>query len=140
MTRIDFYSTAGNKLLVACQLSAKAARQGMRVMVLAPEEDLLRCLDQLMWTWQPTGFLAHCVLPHKLSATTPVTLARTETHALHDEVLINLGTAPPEHFARYQRVAEPVGPGDSDRSAGRERFRFYRDRGYEIQHHQLAAQ
>ncbi len=140
MTRIDFYSTSGNKLLVACQISAKAARQGMRVMVLAPEADLLRRLDQLMWTWQPAGFLAHCVLPHKLSATTPVTLARDETHTLHDEVLINLGTAPPEHFARYQRVAELVGPEDTDRSAGRERFRFYRDRGYEIQHHQLAAQ
>lgn len=140
MTRIDFYSTAGNKLLVACQISAKAARQGMRVTVLAPEDALLRRLDQLMWTWQPTGFLAHCVLPHKLAATTPVTLARDEAHSLHDEVLLNLGTRTPEHFARYQRVAELVGPEDTDRAAGRERFRFYRERGYEIQHHQLAAQ
>ena len=46
----------------------------------------------------------------------------------------------PEQFARYQRVAELVGPDDADRSAGRERFRFYRERGYEIHHHELPAQ
>ena len=140
MTRIDFYSTAGNKLLVACQISAKAVRQGMRVMVLAPDEAQLRRLDQLMWTWQPTGFLPHCVLPSRLAASTPVALARDESHVLHDEVLLNLGTRTPDQFARYQRVAELVGPDDGDRSAGRDRFRFYRERGYEIHHHELAAQ
>ncbi|RDJ93817.1 DNA polymerase III subunit chi, partial [Lacticaseibacillus rhamnosus] len=40
-------------------------------------------------------------------------------------------------FSRFQRLVEIVGTDASDRQAARERYRFYRDRGYEIRTHQL---
>jgi DNA polymerase-3 subunit chi len=53
------------------------------------------------------------------------------------EVLINLAGAVPEFFSRYHRVAELVDSNGQRREQGRERFRFYRDRGYELITHQM---
>jgi DNA polymerase-3 subunit chi len=41
-------------------------------------------------------------------------------------------------FSRFQRLVEIVGRDDEDREAARARFRFYRDRGYEIVNHDLS--
>jgi len=54
----------------------------------------------------------------------------------HD-VLINLAPDVPVFFSRFERVAEPVDAEPPARAASRERFRFYRDRGYEPTVHRL---
>jgi DNA polymerase-3 subunit chi len=59
---------------------------------------------------------------------------------IHDEVLINLRDETPSMFSRFRRLIEIVSVEDADRAAARERFRFYRDRGYEIRTHQLGAE
>jgi len=45
----------------------------------------------------------------------------------------------PSMFSRFQRLVEIVGTDADDREDARARFRFYRDRGYEIRTHQLGA-
>ena len=40
--------------------------------------------------------------------------------------------AVPPQFARFERLLEIVGNEDEELAAGRERYRFYRDRGYAI--------
>ena len=57
---------------------------------------------------------------------------------LHDEVLLNLRPEWPPFFSRFQRLIEIVSLDDEDRAAARERYRFYRDRGYEIRTHDLS--
>ncbi|MNC95608.1 DNA polymerase III subunit chi [compost metagenome] len=52
-------------------------------------------------------------------------------------MLINLRPQQPPYFGRYQRLIEIVSLDDGDRAGARERFRFYRDRGYEIRSHDL---
>ena len=52
-------------------------------------------------------------------------------------MLINLGLAPPPFFSRFERLAEIVGVDPADAEAGRERYRFYRERGYELRTHSL---
>jgi DNA polymerase-3 subunit chi len=54
-----------------------------------------------------------------------------------DDVLITLAAEVPECFSRFRRVAEIVGPAPADKEQGRARFRFYRDRGYALQTHNL---
>ena len=53
-------------------------------------------------------------------------------------VLINLRADPPSFFSRFERLAEIVGIDETDVEAGRTRFRFYRERGYELRTHSLA--
>jgi DNA polymerase-3 subunit chi len=138
MTRIDFYFEAEDKLQIACRLSAKAAQQKLRVLIYAPDEAQAQRIDKLLWTWQATGFLPHCMTRSPLAAQTPVLITHDPDDAPHDEVLLNLHFEWPPAFSRFQRLVEIVGRDDEDRTAARGRFRFYRDRGYEIASHDLS--
>jgi DNA polymerase III subunit chi len=57
----------------------------------------------------------------------------------HDGVLLNLRAEQPPFFSRFQRLIEIVSLDEADRARARERFRFYRDRGYPIETHNLSA-
>ena len=138
MTRIDFYTNAEPKLQVACQLAAKARKQSLRVLIYAPDEALARSIDHLLWTFPATGFLPHCMAADALAPETPVLIATSCENPLHDELLLNLCQESPPSFSRFQRLVEIVGTDDADKQAGRARFRFYRDRGYEVGHVDLA--
>ena len=138
MTRIDFYFEAEDKLQVACRLSAKAAQQKLRVLIYASDEAQAQIIDKLLWTWQATGFLPHCMTNSPLAAQTPVLITHDPEDTPHDEVLLNLHSAWPPAFSRFQRLVEIVGRDEEDRAAARARFRFYRDRGYEIARHDLS--
>jgi len=58
---------------------------------------------------------------------------------MHDDILINLTPSHPVFFSRFRGLIELVGMDDADRSAARARFRFYRDRGYEIKSHDVTG-
>jgi len=139
MTRIDFYTNAEPKLQVACQLAAKAVRQSLRVLIYAPEETLAHAIDKLLWTFPATGFLPHCMARDALATETPILIAQTSEASAHDQVLLNLAPGSPESFSRFQRLIEIVGVEPADRQAGRERYRYYRDRGYEVGHIDLGG-
>ena len=68
---------------------------------------------------------------------TPVLLSCTEDAPPHTQLLLNLRPSTPQHFARFDRLLEVVGLEDADRLQARERFRFYRDRGYTLRSHTL---
>ncbi len=139
MTQIDFYTHAADRLHTVCRLIAKARGQGLRVTVYCPDRGLSGKLDRLLWTVPATGFLPHCAPEDPLAAVTPVLIDGNGEVHVHDELLINLHEQWPAFFGRYKRLAEIVGADDEDRASARERYRFYRDRGYEIRTHDLSA-
>lgn len=138
MTQIDFYTHVEDKLRVACQLSAKAYAHGLKVTVFCPDSDTAHRFDRLLWTTPPIGFVPHCAPDNPLAGETPVIIDFQGEKMLHDEMLINLRTEWPPFFGRFQRLIEIVSFDDADRATARERFRFYRDRGYEIRTHDLS--
>lgn len=137
-TRIDFYHDAPDKLAIAARIVHKAVAQGHRLTVLAPDTALAEAFDRLLWTQPATGFLPHCRADSPLAAETPVLIATSLETAANDDVLINLGHDLPDGFAHYARLIEIVGRDDADKAPARERFRHYRDAGYEINRHDLA--
>jgi DNA polymerase-3 subunit chi len=139
VTRIDFYIDADDRLRVACRLAAKAVAQSLRVLVYAPDGDTAAAVDRLMWIPPAIGCLPHVIAGHRLAAETPVVIARGAEDTPHDEVLVNLAAEWPPAFARFQRLVEIVTWDEDDKRAARARYRFYRDRGYEIHTHNLAA-
>jgi DNA polymerase-3 subunit chi len=52
-------------------------------------------------------------------------------------VLVNLRAEWPPFFGRFERLIEIVSTDEDDRSRARERYKFYRDRGYQIRTHDL---
>ena len=139
MTTIDFYFNAQDRLEVACRLAGKAVAQKKRVLVYAPDADLARRIDALLWTWPAISFVPHCLAGDALAAETLVLIAPDAESAGDCDVLMNLSQACPEFFARYERLLEIVSGEDEERKAGRTRYAWYRDRGYAIRNHDLAA-
>jgi DNA polymerase-3 subunit chi len=129
MTRVDFHTHVGDKLDYACRLAKKAYTAGEPLVVLAAPS-VLREFDTRLWTFSALEFIPHCMLDGALAAQTPVLLAEHFEEAPHYRVLLNLKPEVPPQFARFERLLEIIGEEADDLVAGRERYRFYRDRGY----------
>lgn len=135
MTRIDFHSDVPNKIAYACRLLRKAHTAGFRVAVVTQDQADLAELDQALWTFSELDFLPHVMADDPLAAQTPIILTDADTTELpHHQILVNLSTRTPAHFARFERMFEIISLDDADKSAGRERFRFYKQRGYPLTH------
>ena len=133
-----FYHGAANKIAAACALLAKAAAQKKPVLVYAPEAAVAADLDRQLWIQPPTGFTPHCRADSPLASETPILITASLEQPPQDERLMNLGREVPPNFSRFESLIEVIGPDEDDRQAGRERVRFYKDRGYEIRYFNLA--
>ncbi|MDB5985507.1 MAG: polymerase subunit chi [Nevskia sp.] len=147
MTRIDFYvlpeaAEAGPKpdgaVMTACKLCDKAATAGQRTYVYAPTPAHADALDAALWSFRQGSFIAHERLGAKLAAPLPsVLIGNAEPPAEYQGVMINLGVDVPPFFSRFERVLEIVDGDAAERARSRERYKFYRDRGYELAMHKL---
>ncbi|MHB8624081.1 MAG: DNA polymerase III subunit chi [Sulfuricaulis sp.] len=144
MTRVDFYildhTTQGGKDTAVCRLTHKAFRLGHRVYILTADNDCAQRLDRLLWTFSADSFIPHGLGQSPEKTDLPVLIGHVDPPPAHEDVLIQLALKVPECFSRFQRVAELVEDGDNAKSQARERFRFYRDRGYTLQTHNLALE
>jgi DNA polymerase-3 subunit chi len=138
MTQIDFYFHVEDKLKTACTLSAKAYARGLRVLAYCNDHDAGRKFSRLLWSAPATGFVPHCTADDKLAAITPVIVDCDGANPAHDDVLLNLRHELPAFFSRFQRLIEIVSIDEEDRRLARERFKYYRDRGYDIRSHDLS--
>ena len=139
MTSIDFYHGAQDKVQAACRLIGDLFAQGRKVLVYAPSEAAAAQLDRMLWMQPATGFVPHCRTDSPLAAETPVLIGASLDESRHHEVLINLDGELPPAFSRFEQLIEIVGTDDADRQPARTRFKFYRDRGYALQTHDLSA-
>jgi DNA polymerase-3 subunit chi len=139
MTRIDFHVNAPDKLAYGCRLVRKIYRAGQQVVVCCEDPARLAAFDRELWTFSPQDFVPHVIADDRLASETPVLLATSADGLPRREVLVNLGDATPQGFASFDRLIEVVGADDPDRGLGRERWRFYRDRGYPLETHDVAA-
>jgi DNA polymerase-3 subunit chi len=133
VTRIDFYRYAGDKQRLACRLAAKAFAKPAKLVVYSPDAKVLADFDRSLWTFQATGFVPHVFTDSPLAAETPVVLASSGESLPHHEVLLNLADEWPPFFASFDRVLEIVGTDEADKARARERWSFYKKRGYELQ-------
>lgn len=137
MTTIDFYTHCVDPLKVAVQLVAKAWSQHGNVRVLTADEAMTVALDGLLWKWPATGFMPHCRLTSPLAAETPILVDHAADHQGPAAVLVNLQSSPPSFFSRFERLAEIIADDADATAAGRDRWKFYKERGYELHSHRL---
>ena len=93
----------------------------------------------MMWTTPATGFVPHCMAHDALACETPVLISAAATEPNGCDILLNLGDECPPSFERFERLLEIVSRAGEDRKGARKRYRFYRERGYPISDHDLAA-
>lgn len=137
MTKIDFYTGSTDKLRTACQLSHKAMQNGLHTVISLPDAASCDALDRLLWHYPDTAFIPHCRSDAADASDTPVVLSCGDNRFSHHDLLISLHSECMPFFSRFERVIEIVGSDEDDSRLGRERFKFYRDRGYELRHFDL---
>jgi DNA polymerase III subunit chi len=139
MTKVDFYTGSTDKLRTACQLSHKAMQNGMRTVISSPDSSTNDTLDKLLWHYPATAFIPHCRSNSEDAEQMPVILDQGSDRFPHHDLLISLHDECVPFFSRFERVIEIISNDAEDSRLGRERFKFYRDRGYELRHFDLSA-
>lgn len=139
MTRIDFYFNVEDKFRQVAELAQHAVNRQRRLFIYTQDIEAAAQLESALWSHPPTSFLPHCRSDHALNTETPIIIDWQGQNLLHDDVLINLTAEHPPFFSRFKGLIEVVGRDEEDRSTARVRFRFYRDRGYEIKSHDVTG-
>ncbi|HED40157.1 MAG TPA: DNA polymerase III subunit chi [Chromatiales bacterium] len=145
MTRVDFYllpdKRPNGREFFACRLAEKIYKMGRTLYLHTPSVEQARQLDDLLWSYKESSFLPHS-LEDEAQDNVPQILigysdeTPSELHS-HSDVLINLAPTVPGFFSRFERVAELINQEERLKVAGRERFKFYRDRGYQPETHKI---
>ncbi|HEB85551.1 MAG TPA: DNA polymerase III subunit chi [Gammaproteobacteria bacterium] len=147
MTRIDFYllssKHANASERTACRLAEKAYNLRHAIYIHTGSQQRTAQMDNLLWTFRDGSFIPHQMHGQDESHNSPVIIGHQtspdEELTTHHQLLINLDQTVPSFFSRFERVAEIVSADEQQRQAARERFRFYRERGYELETHELAG-
>ena len=137
MTRIDFYQidSVETPLLFTCRLIEKAYRASHQIYIHTTSKDQSEELDNLLWSYRPDRFI-----PHSLQVTietAPIKIGHDHEPEEHQDFLINLSGEVPDFFSRFERVAEIVPLGEESRDSARLNYKFYKDRGYELNYHDM---
>lgn len=142
MTHIDFYILANNlapnsRELFACRLSEKAFHLGHKIYIHTESRSHSSLMDDLLWTFKQGSFLPHAFISESSDSRPAILIGHDTEPQQHMDVLLNLSQEVPLFFSRFERVAEFIDEQEDNKIAGRERFRFYKDRGYSLKSHQL---
>jgi len=141
MTEVDFYILDSNdpqqRTLFACRLTDKAYRLGHRVYIHTASAEQTSQLDELLWTFQQNSFVPHEVYRDGGDDRPPVQLGHNSEPDASHAVLINLAPEVPLFFSRFERVAELVNGEETIRQQSRQRYSFYKERGYPLRTHEI---
>jgi len=138
LTQVFFYHGAADRIAAACALLGGAYAKKKAMLVYAPDKDVANHLDRMLWTHPALSFVPHCAANSPLASETPVLIADSLETITQDERLMNLSREIPPGFSRFQSLIEVVGQEEADRTAARDRVKFYKERGYEVRYFDLA--
>jgi DNA polymerase III subunit chi len=137
MTHVDFYFNATDLFQITQRLIAKALKaKANATVVVAGDAASLHGFDVHLWTFDATSFVPHVFASDTLASKTTVllTAGNEDVPHSHYSLMINLGIAVPERFSRYERLIELVASDETSVLKGRERYTFYKQRGYPMSH------
>ena len=143
MTEVLFYiledDAAEADQRFACRLAEKAHAGGHRIYLHVASAEQVKAVDTLLWVFRQGSFVPHAAADDLAASDgrTPVVIGRGPPPPGFDDVLINLGGDVTSFFSRFSRHSEIVAPGA--REDARARYRFYKDRGYALTTHKIAA-
>lgn len=139
MTRVEFFFNVPDKLVKVAELCEKAVAKGRQLTIFSPNDMMSSAMQQQLWQQSMTSFLPSHVSSEAKSKYSPIVLDDNGENLIQDDILINLQTQYPPFFSRFRHLVELVGVDEADKVAARTRFRFYRDRGYDIKTSDMAA-
>ena len=145
LTRIDFYYDVKDILSFASRMARKLYYEKV---ISAKQPLVIRCKDQShceevsysIQNFSKKDFLPCAQFSDKSADLFPIILSTVSEIPLWADdiiVLLNLDTKIEMTFSSYCRVIEIVDQTELNRQKGRERYKYYKERGYEIFGHRV---
>ena len=138
MTRVEFFFNVADKLEKTAELCEKAVAKGRQLTIYSQDDVMSSQLQQLLWQQSASSFMPSSKSDEVMSQFSPVVLDADGKNLTQDDILINLQINHPPFFSRFRYLVELVSADESDKAAARIRYKFYRDRGYEIKSSDMA--
>ena len=155
MTDINFYvsKTEGldHRIAIAYRLAQRALQHKFKIYIHTDSEFTSKKVDNYFWNHEPASFIPHSIVDMNSVAPTQELIKQKDDKDISLEInishefepllqcdyLINLSNQQPNFFSRFLKVAEILDNNQEIIAAGRKRYSFYRDRGYNLAYHQL---
>lgn len=139
MTRIRFYTGVADAAGLIQHLLVQALGKQRQTTIYVPDQHSAEQMSAQLWQAPAARFLPNILAGSPEAAYSPIILAWLPEQIAQDDVLVNCQPAQPLFFGRFRHLFEVVGLDEVAKAAGRQRYAFYRDRGYEIQHMNMQA-
>ncbi|MCX4188920.1 DNA polymerase III subunit chi [Methylophaga sp. OBS3] len=144
MTRVSFYLLKSqdpqSRQQFACRLAEKAWQQGHQVFIYTENAEQSAEMDKALWAFRADSFVPHQVIEsadaNNINAPILISHGAKAPPRLMD-VLINLHPQQPLFFSQFERLAEIIDDNENIKQHGRQRYKFYQDRGYQLETHTL---
>ncbi len=142
MAEVSFYildqAALNSRLLYTCRIIEKAYRLGRKVYIHANDKEQAHELDEILWNFKPEAFVPHNLSYEETTKLPPVQIGFNENNSsfqpdnYYQDVFVNLADTTPDFASRFTRIAEILCQHDNILSTGRERWKQYKQLGYEI--------
>jgi len=125
------------RLHFACRLAEKAYSLGHCVHIHTESAEQARQIDELLWQANPESFLPHRLLEDKQQADEDITIGVLPPDPSIDDVLINLAEQACVFYHQFKRINEIILADQDSLQLGRERYRYYKSQGCELENHKI---
>ena len=133
MAKISFYlfeKSPERQVESACRLCRKILRNAAKIWLHCPDPELQQQLDERLWSFDATSFLAHGIdqihAPICISAQLPTAQAGSSTV---EWIVFNFNNQPLEQVTQFGHIIEIVENDESAKQIGREKYKAYRRMG-----------
>jgi DNA polymerase-3 subunit chi len=140
MPRADFYLIAkprfrDDPLLLVCELAKRAFGSEQPTLILVRSQDQAEALDEKLWEFDENAFIPHQLAGDDDDAITAVLIAPPGVETADRPLVINLRDecAP----GLFERVLEVVPADEAERLGSRERWKTYKQAGFEVAKHDM---
>lgn len=140
MPRADFYLIdkprfREDPLLLVCELAKRAFASTQPTLILARSLDQAEELDEKLWAFDENAFVPHQIAGDDDDEVTAVLIVPPDVQVADRPLVINLrdDCAP----GLFERVLEVVPADEAMRTGSRERWKTYRQAGFEVSKHDM---
>jgi DNA polymerase-3 subunit chi len=133
--KIDFYiletTSQQQANLFACQLLEKYyAEQNLPILVHTNTKAEAERFDALLWTYRDDSFLPHQLQNAESNA--PIQIGFGQAPSSPPSLLLNFSSQIPTFYQQCKQIIEIVFTDSNVQQLARQRYKQYRDAGYEI--------
>lgn len=141
MSRADFYIINGKTSAsrFSCSIASKAWSSGNSVFIMTRNEAEAGEIDDLLWTYQDISFVPHARIDDG-TVDTPVIIGWNDSDAPDADIIINLTDTIPDCVSRFDRIIEIIPEDPGLKTRGRERYKRYRELGFDLFDHTIKTE